>query len=90
MARRKKSPTARLWQVWAYSALKNGTYWLAYATPDFARALAEYRAQRADYRMAELRTPLGEVYESHDPARSPSDETRDELRWRFDAAEYAK
>lgn len=86
MARRKrfKSPTARLWQVWCYSALKDGTYWLEYASPVFEKALLRHLALRVDYQMSELRTPLGDVYDSHDAARCPSAEGREELLWRFD------
>lgn len=83
MARR-KSPTARLWQIWMYSARKDGTFWLAFASPDFERVRAEYLRLRSDYLMAEIRTPLNDVYDSYDPARKPSRDTQEELLWRFD------
>lgn len=82
--RRRKSPIARLWQVWLKSACENGTYWIESATPDFARATARYAELRADYMMAEVRTPLGDVYASHDPARDPGNAGREELEWEFD------
>lgn len=74
MARKKSSPQARHWQVWLYSALDDGvTYWLHLATPDYHRAKAEYDRLTKDYSLAELRTPLGRVIESHNAVRVDMD-----------------
>lgn len=90
MARRRKSPVAHLWQVWVKSAAEGKGYWLHAATPDIAKAQRWYDELRAAYLMAELRTPLGDIYRSHDKDRDPTDEAREDLRWRYDVAEFTK
>lgn len=76
-----KNPKAELWQVWALNA--RGGYFLVSASKRLDRAMVKYRKYRDDYTAVELRTPIGDVLESHDKSREPDGNDRAEMVERF-------
>lgn len=84
MARR-KGITANKWQIWAYSAIGTGMYFLVETSKDAQRIWDRYKAMRKDYQMVEIRTPLNDTFASWDKSRSPTDSDREEMLWRYDA-----
>lgn len=91
MARRKHrlARTASLFQVWVCSAKGDGHYWLAFASRDWKKAAAEYKATREDYVKAEFRDPTGHVLASHDVGRCDPKERDFALEyWEINADEF--